>query len=203
MAVAPSVSSPLFPMKAASLTRLLITTAFVLGLQTAALAHAGHGDEFEATGGVLPVAVNTSVDRQLGIQVTFIEQALDASENASENGNARIMIPVSAIVEVDGKQWVFVQYENFYEPVEITTGMSEGDRIEVTQNLSVGEQLVTQGGLMLYAQSRKTAADHHHHDDHSHPRLSRKRLAAGGVLLFGIAGIGVATLGRKSKGDAQ
>jgi cation efflux system membrane fusion protein len=60
------------------------------------------------------------------------------------------------LVDADGKQLVFVQYENFYEPVPVTTGATEGELIEVTEGLSVGEQLVTQGSLSLYAESRKT-----------------------------------------------
>lgn len=66
------------------------------------------------------------------------------------------MIPVTALVDANGKQIVFVQYENFYEPVEITTGTTKGELIEVTKGLSVGEKLVTQGSLSLYAESRKT-----------------------------------------------
>lgn len=65
------------------------------------------------------------------------------------------MVPVSAVVNAEGKQLVLSQFENFYEPVEVTTGASEGDLIEVTQNLSIDKQLVTQGSLMLYAESRK------------------------------------------------
>ena len=49
-----------------------------------------------------------------------------------------------------------MEYENFYEPVEVTTGTMQGELIEVTEGLSVGEQLVTQGSLSLYAESRKT-----------------------------------------------
>ncbi len=42
---------------------------------------------------------------------------------------------VTALVDADGKQLVFVQYENFYEPVEITTGATQGELIEVTEGL--------------------------------------------------------------------
>ncbi|MEY3300043.1 MAG: hypothetical protein RLZZ597_3303 [Cyanobacteriota bacterium] len=34
----------------------------------------------------------------------------------------------------------FVQYENFYEPVDVTIGSTQGDLISVTEGLSVGEQ---------------------------------------------------------------
>lgn len=76
-------------------------------------------------------------------------------EQASADG-VGVMIPVTALVDADGKQLVFVQYDNFYEPVEVTTGVTEGEFIQVTKELSVGEKLVTQGSLSLYAESRKT-----------------------------------------------
>ncbi|MGB3519117.1 MAG: hypothetical protein WBA43_21875 [Elainellaceae cyanobacterium] len=114
----------------------------------AALGHAGHGDEFQAEGGINRVEVNTQTDSLLGIQVSPIESAPD--------GVSTVMIPVSALVEDNGRQLVFVQYENFYEPVPVTTGATEGERVEILEGLSVGEQLVTQGSLSLYAESRKT-----------------------------------------------
>lgn len=113
-----------------------------------ALAHAGHGDEFQAEGGVNRVEVNTQTDALLGIQTNSIEAAAD--------GSSTVMIPVAALVEDNGRQLVFVEYENFYEPVDVTTGETTGELIEVTEGLSVGEQLVTQGSLSLYAESRKT-----------------------------------------------
>ncbi len=114
----------------------------------AALGHAGHGDEFQAEGGVNRVEVNTQTDSLLGIQVSPIESA--------DGGGGTVMIPVSALVEDNGRQLVFVQYENFYEPVPVTTGATEGERVEILEGLSVGEQLVNQGSLSLYAESRKT-----------------------------------------------
>lgn len=114
----------------------------------AALAHAGHGDEFQAEGGVNRVEVNAQTDALLGIQTNPIETATD--------GSSAVMIPVSALVEDNERQLVFVEYENFYEPVDVTTGETAGALVEVTEGLSVGEQLVTQGSLSLYAESRKT-----------------------------------------------
>lgn len=124
----------------------VLVTSLALSMPQTALSHAGHGDEFQATGGINRVEVKTETDSLLGIRVVPIEAA---------TGGA-ILIPVTAAVEDEGRQIVFVQYEGFYEPVEITTGASQGDLIEVTDGLSVGEQLVTAGGLSLYAESRKT-----------------------------------------------
>jgi cation efflux system membrane fusion protein len=83
----------------------------------------------------------------MGIQIAPIEPAAD--------GSAAVLIPATALIEADGSSYAFVEYENFYEPVPVTTGTSQGELIEITEGLSVGEQLVTQGGLSLYAQSRR------------------------------------------------
>ncbi len=112
------------------------------------LAHVGHGDEFQAEGGVNRVEVKAETDSLLGIEVKPIE--------AAANGSGAVLIPVTALVDDNGRQLVFVQHENFYEPVDVTIGNTQGDLIAVTDGLSVGEQLVTQGSLTLYAESRKT-----------------------------------------------
>lgn len=112
-----------------------------------AMAHVGHGDEFQAEGGVDRVEVNAETDPLLGIQITPIEPAAD--------GSGAVMIPVTALVEDTDRQLVFVEYEGFYEPVPVTTGATEGEMIEILGGLSVGEGLVTQGSLSLYAESRK------------------------------------------------
>ena len=123
--------------------------AFSLAMSApTAMAHVGHGDEFQAEGGVNRVEIKAQTDALLGIQSNPIESAADDS--------SAVMIPVSALVEDNGRQLVFVEYENFYEPVDVTTGEAAGELIEVTEGLSVGEQLVTQGSLSLYAESRKS-----------------------------------------------
>ncbi|MEO1388461.1 MAG: cobalt transporter [Cyanobacteria bacterium J06634_6] len=124
--------------------------ALSLSLATPTLAHVGHGDEFQASGGVNRVEVKFDTDALLGIQVNPIEAAAD-------EGSA-VLIPVTALVDDNGRQLVFVQYDNFYEPVDVVTGETQGELIEVTEGLSVGEQLVSQGSLSLYAESRKTQA---------------------------------------------
>jgi len=130
------------------LLEAVLITALVLFMPEPAISHVGHGDEFQSKGGVERVKVNTQSDQALGIVVKSIAPA--------PNGSVAVMIPVTSVVDADGKQLVFVQYGNFYEPVEIVTGGTSGEMIEVTQNLSVGEKLVTEGSLSLYAESRKT-----------------------------------------------
>lgn len=129
-----------------------LTLSLAIGLTvilpTPILAHVVHGDEFQAEGGINRVPVKAETDAILGIVVTPIAPA--------PNDSSAILIPTNSVVDADGKQIVFVQHDEFYEPVPITTGATEGELIEVTQGLSVGEKLVTQGSLSLYAESRKT-----------------------------------------------
>lgn len=122
--------------------------ALSLSLAAPTLAHVGHGDEFQATGGVNRVEVKADTDALLGIQVNPIEPATD--------GSVAVLIPITALVDDNGRQIVFVQYENFYEPVDVVTGSTQDELIEITEGLSVGEQLVAQGSLSLYAESRKS-----------------------------------------------
>lgn len=130
------------------LLKSLLITILLVSIPKPVFSHVGHGDEFQAEGGIQRVQVNAQTDSMLGIVVTPITSATE--------GSSAVMIPATALVDADGKPLVFVQYQNFYEPVPVTTGASKGELIEVTEGLSVGEQLVTQGSLSLYAESRKT-----------------------------------------------
>jgi cation efflux system membrane fusion protein len=135
-------------MKTIQLASSLLALGLTLGVPNVAIAHVGHGDEFQAEGGIDRVAVNAETDSLLGIVVEPIASAPD--------GGAGVYIPAAALVDGGDKQLVFVQYEDFYEPVPVKTGASQGELMEITEGLSVGEKLVTQGSLSLYAESRKT-----------------------------------------------
>ena len=135
-------------MKPVPIISSILSVGLLIGTPTIVLAHAGHGDEFQSEGGIGRVPVKAETDQMLGIAVEPIAPASD--------GSSAVMIPVTALVDADGQQLVFVKYNDFYEPVEVTTGATEGESVEVTQGLTVGENLVTQGGLSLYAESRKT-----------------------------------------------
>ena len=135
-------------MKPISMIGSILTVTLAVSTPNLSFAHVGHGDEFQAEGGIERVQVNPETDSMLGIVVTPID------ETTAEG--VGVMIPATALVDADGKQLVFVEYENYYEPVFVTTGATQGELIEVTEGLSVGENLVSQGSLSLYAESRKT-----------------------------------------------
>ena len=200
-----SLFSPLFsPLIAAVLT---------LSTPAIAFAHVGHGDEFQATGGIERVKVNATTDKQLGIEVKAI-----APEKV---GSKAVLIPVTALVDTDGKQLVFVQYQNFYEPVPVKTGSTKGDLIEITEGLSFGEKLVTQGSLTLYAESRKTKPTNTAANPSTAPitktnaiasnatasnstegefPIMQASIAGGGALLIAAGVIFTATRGKGKKG---
>jgi cation efflux system membrane fusion protein len=135
-------------MKTIRLVSSLLALGLTLAVPNVVMAHVGHGDEFQAEGGINRVAVNAETDSLLGIVVEPIALAPDG-----KNG---VYIPAMALVDGGDKQLVFVQYGEFYEPVPVKTGATAGELIEITEGLSSGEKLVTQGSLSLYAESRKT-----------------------------------------------
>ena len=137
-------------MKPTQILSSILAVGLVIGAPSIVLSHAGHGDEFQSEGGIGRVPVKAETDQMLGIVVEPIAPASD--------GGSGVMIPATALVDADGQQLVFVKYDDYYEPVTVTTGTTQGELVEVTQGLTVGENLVTQGGLSLYAESRKTQA---------------------------------------------
>ncbi|GAB1543861.1 efflux RND transporter periplasmic adaptor subunit [Scytonema sp. NUACC21] len=67
--------------------------------------------------------------------------------------SANLAVPSSAVVEANGKQQVYVQSGNTYQPVEVTLGQTSGDMVEVKTGLFEGDLVVTQRATQLYAQS--------------------------------------------------
>ncbi|BAZ47044.1 hypothetical protein NIES4102_40900 (plasmid) [Chondrocystis sp. NIES-4102] len=72
---------------------------------------------------------------------------------------ATLAVPSEAIVEANGKNLVFIQEGNAYEAVEVTLGESSGGLVEIKEGLKSGDRAVTQGGILLYAQSLKAAGE--------------------------------------------
>ena len=117
-------------MKPTQILSSILAVGLVIGAPSIVLAHAGHGDEFQSEGGIGRVQVKAETDQMLGIVVEPITPAPD--------GGSAVMIPATALVDADGQQLVFVKYDEFYEPVTVTTGTTQGELIEVTQGLTVG-----------------------------------------------------------------
>ncbi|MCT0211166.1 MAG: hypothetical protein DCF18_11395 [Cyanobium sp.] len=129
----------------------LLATSFSLGTLalgglSPAMAHVGHGDEFQQKGNVRQVKASAEIDSLLGI----------TTAPAAEAGGV-VTIPVAAVVDADGKPLAFVKSGATYDPVFLQTGASQGDQIEITDgSISPGDNVVTQGALSLYAESKKS-----------------------------------------------
>ncbi len=118
----------------------------VLGGLSPVMAHVGHGDEFQQQGNVRQVKASAEIDSMLGI----------TTAPATEAGGV-VTIPVAAVVDADGKPLAFVKSGTTYDPVFLQTGASQGDQIAITDgSISPGDNVVTQGGLSLYAESKKS-----------------------------------------------
>jgi len=111
-----------------------------------AMAHVGHGDEFQQQGNVRQVKASSEIDSMLGI----------TTAPATKAGGV-VSIPIAAVVDADGKPLAFVKSGTTYDPVFLQTGASQGDQIAITDgSISPGDDVVTQGALSLYAESKKS-----------------------------------------------
>jgi len=99
------------------------------------------------------VPVKAEIDNPDGILKPGMSAQLEVLTDRTPT--AVITIPKSAVVEANGKQLVYVQNGNAYEPVEVTFGRTAGERVEVKGGIFDGDMIVTQRAAQLYAQSLK------------------------------------------------
>lgn len=69
---------------------------------------------------------------------------------ASGDHKSRLAVPASAVVEHDQKKFVFIgESADTFRRVDVTTGLEQGEMVEITHGLDVGMQVVTHGGFVL------------------------------------------------------
>lgn len=68
-----------------------------------------------------------------------------------------LLIPKTALQEMEGKTFVFVQDADGLEPRPVTIGRDNGLQVEVVAGLQVGERYVSKGSFTLKAQFSKAA----------------------------------------------
>lgn len=110
-----------------------------------ALAHVGHGDEFQQQGDARQVRRNAETDALLGVATATPEEGPDG-----------LSVPSTALVDANGKPLLFVQTQTTYDPVLVVTGSRQGDRVVITEGLDPTDEVVISGALSLYAESKKT-----------------------------------------------
>jgi cation efflux system membrane fusion protein len=110
-----------------------------------ALAHVGHGDEFQQQGDARQVQRNAESDGLLGVATARPEQGPDG-----------LSVPSTALVDANGKPLLFVQTEKTYDPVYVQTGANQGNSVVVAEGIDPTDDVVISGALSLYAESMKT-----------------------------------------------
>lgn len=76
-----------------------------------------------------------------------------------------ITLPITALTEEQGVHFVYIQEdEDGYRKQEVTTGASDGERIEITSGLHAGERVVTEGAVQLKLASVSNAIPAHTHN---------------------------------------
>jgi multidrug efflux pump subunit AcrA (membrane-fusion protein) len=61
-----------------------------------------------------------------------------------------LAVPASAVLRHEGRSFVFVpDGPGRYRRVDVKTGIESGDRVEVTEGLTAGQEVVVQGAFVL------------------------------------------------------
>jgi len=79
-----------------------------------------------------------------------------------EERTVPLAVSMDAIQTIRDWSVVFVKYGNFYEARPLELGKNDGQRVEVLQGLSAGEQYVAQNSFAVKAEIEKSSAVHDH-----------------------------------------
>ena len=83
--------------------------------------------------------------------------------------SATIAIPSGGLVEVNNQSFVYVENgKGRFDPVEVELGETFGGLVEIKRGLFDGDRIVSQGAMMLYAQSLQGGSHASEADGHNH-----------------------------------
>ncbi len=82
----------------------------------------------------------------------------------SGDETAAVVVPKTALQEVEGETAVFIQDEDGFEPRPVVLGRSGKDTVEIVRGLKAGERFVSQNGFAVKAEMEKASfGDGHNH----------------------------------------
>lgn len=84
-------------------------------------------------------------------------------EVSSGSTRAAVVVPTSALQDLDGQASVFVQEGEIFEPRAVRVGLRTADTAEILDGLQPGERVVTQNGFALKAEMNRSALEHAGH----------------------------------------
>lgn len=70
-----------------------------------------------------------------------------------------LLLPSEAVVQRNGHSLVFVEERNGFQPTRVTLGRSLGDAVEITSGLSPGQRVAVRGAFQLAAEMLKTGGN--------------------------------------------
>ena len=82
---------------------------------------------------------------------------------ATASSQANLVVPTSAIQDLDGEAAVFVEHDGAFEPRPVRIGQRTGDTAEVLSGLETGERVVVKNGFALKAEMNRGALEHAGH----------------------------------------
>lgn len=78
-----------------------------------------------------------------------------------------ISVPREALIEIQGNKYIYVREdEHGYEKRLVKTGASDGDRVEITEGLNEGEEIVSKGASVLRMAEVSAIAPPSHNHNH-------------------------------------
>jgi hypothetical protein len=115
-----------------------------------------------------------------------------------------VAIPSTAVVAANGKKIVYVENGDKFQGVDVTLGRATGDFVEVKTGLFAGDRIVSQRGMLLYAQSLRggSATDDHAHEETQLSTTSNPLTTPWVWMATGtIATVGAVILWRRRRSD--
>lgn len=65
-----------------------------------------------------------------------------------------VVIPASALMEDGGHQFVYVEYNNYFQPVDVKVGDRTSEKVEILDGLFEGDKVVVHGASQLMAHTK-------------------------------------------------
>lgn len=81
---------------------------------------------------------------------------------ATENKMVPLAVPKESLVEIDGKEAVFVRVPGGFEKRDVQTGIRDDHHVEILKGLHSGEEYATSNTFLLKADLSKEEAEHEH-----------------------------------------
>ena len=88
----------------------------------------------------------------------FVSGYVEVGQN-----KAAVVVPRSALTQMDGRSVVFILTEEGFEPREVQTGRETPKFVEIVKGLDVGERYASNNVLTLKAESDRAALEHAGH----------------------------------------